>query len=148
MDANKNKDIQGYKKIDLEKYQLIESGYDGKKEFGRFPSDGLWIVQTKKNSRSTSLFLEKYDELPEMYPLISLTLRKDEISSAIMRFVDKKNKSLLDLGECSYTINEFAEFIIKYVIASELKGGKRKVLIEKKWVNVDPKDDDYNRLLF
>jgi hypothetical protein len=144
----KNKDIEGYKKIDLEKYQLIESRYDGKKEFGRFPSDGLWIVQTKKSSRSTSLFLEKYDELPEIYPLISLSLRKDEISSAIMRFVDKKNKSLLDLGECSYTVNEFAEFIIKYVIASELKGEKRKVLIEKKWVNIDPKDDDYNRLLF
>lgn len=148
MDKNKLIDVEGYKKIDLEKYQLIETRYDGKREFGRFPSDGLWIVQTKEHSRSTSLFLEKYDELPETYPLISLSLRKDEISSAIMRFVDIKNKSLLDLGECSYTVNEFAEFIIKYVIASELKGGKKKVLIEKKWVDIDPKHDDYNRLLF
>jgi len=140
--------LEAYKKIDAEEYKLIESRYDGKKEFGRFPSDGLWIVQTKKNSKSTSLFLKKYDDLPELYPLISLSLRKDEISSAIMRFVDKKNKSLLDLGKCTYTVNEFAEFIIKYVIASEMSGGKRKMLIEKKWVNVDPKDDDYNRLLF
>jgi hypothetical protein len=148
MDVNEINNIQGYKKIDVEKYQLIESRYDGKKEFNRFPCDGLWIVQTKKNSKSTSLFLEKYDDLPELYPLISLSLRKDEISSAIMRFVDKKNKSLLDLGQCSYTVNEFAEFIIKYVIASEIKGGNKKVLIEKKWVNVNPGDDDYNRLLF
>lgn len=148
MNVKKTRDIEGYKKIDAEKYQLIESGYDREKEFGRFPSDGLWIVQTKKNSKSTSLFLEKYDDLPEIYPLISLSLRKDEISSAIMRFVDKKNKSLLDLGRCSYNVNELAEFIIKYVIASEIKGGNKKMLIEKKWVNVDPKDDDYNRLLF
>jgi hypothetical protein len=140
--------LEAYKKIDAEEYQLIERRYNNDREFGRFPSDGLWIVQTKKNSKSTSLFLEKYDDLPELYPLISLSLRKDEISSAIIRFVDKKNKSLLDLGECSYTVNEFAEFIIKYVIASEMSGGQRKMLIEKKWVKIDPKDDDYNRLLF
>ncbi len=140
--------IEAYKKIDAEEYKLIERRFDDEREFGCFPSDGLWIVQTKKNSKSTSLFLKKYDDLPGMYPLISLSLRKDEITSAIMRFIDKKNKGLLELGECSYTINEFAEFIIKYVIASELSGGKRKMLIEKKWVNIDPKDDDYNRLLF
>ena len=148
MDAKKTREIEGYKKIDAEKYKLIETGRNGEKEFGCFPSDGIWIVQTKKNSKSTSLLLEKYDELPEIYSLISLSLRKDEITTAIMRFIDKKNKSLIDFGECSYTINEFAEFIIKFVIASELNGKKRKVLIEKKWIEINPEDSEYNRLLF
>lgn len=147
MDAKRLERITAYKKIDLEEYKLIEN-YHGEKCFGRFPSDGIWLVQTKERSRSTSLFLKKCDDLPELYPLISLSLRKDEITSAIMRFIDLKNKSLLDIGECSYTINEFAEFIIKFVIASEMKGGKKKVLIEKKWVEIDPKHEDYNRLLF
>jgi len=144
----KNPNIQGYKKIDAEEFKIIEKRYDGKISFEQFPSDGLWIVKTKKSSKSTSLFLKKYDDLPNIYPLISLTLRKDEIASAIMRFIDNKNKSLLDMGKCSYTIQDFAEFIIKYVIASESEGMSKKVLIEKKWVSINPKDDEYNRLLF
>jgi hypothetical protein len=137
---NKNiHEIEGYKKVNLEEFRLINKGYKDKWEFDSFPSDGLWTVETKKSSRSTSCIIDikKYEELPQKYPLVELALRKDDLASAIMKFIDSKNKSLLDFGKCSYSVNEFAEFIIKYFLSQEYGGGSKKFLIEKKWIKVE-----------
>ena len=46
--------IKGYKKIDAEEYKLLERDYRNNLEFRSFPSDGVWTVQTKKSSKSTT----------------------------------------------------------------------------------------------
>lgn len=131
-------EIYGYKKIDAEEYRLVEkrSGHDGKRSFGSFPCDGLWLVQTKEYSKSTSFFMDfkKYEELPEKYPIAELALRKDDISSAIMKFLKIKEKNIFELGKTNYSINELSEFIIKYLVSQENGGGSKKILVEKKWI--------------
>jgi len=80
--------IKGYKKIDAEEYKLLERSYRNNLEFRSFPSDGVWTVQTKKSSKSTTKIcdIKKVKDLPELYPLVDLALRKDDISHALMRY--------------------------------------------------------------
>jgi len=60
-----------------------------------------------------------------------------------MKFVDSKEKSLMELGKCQYSINELSEFIIKYFLSQEYGGGSRKFLLEKKWIKI--KGDEHKR---
>ena len=131
--------IKGYKKIGAEEYKILEIGYDEKPGFGSFPTDGIWLVHSKQYSKSSSLIcnVKKIKELPELYPLVDLSLRKDDISTAILRFAEQKNKSLLEIGQCNYSANELSEFIIRYLVSQELGGGSKKILVEKKWIQVN-----------
>jgi hypothetical protein len=132
----KDEKIKVYKKIDAEEYRIIENMPRGNKGFGSFPCDGLWLVHTQDHCKSTSFFmdLKKYEELPEKYPLAELALRKDDISSAIMKFLKIKDKTLVETGKSSYSISELSEFIIKYLASQEFGGGSKKILVEKKWI--------------
>lgn len=141
--------IKGYKKIDAEEYKLLEKSYKNNLEFRSFPSDGVWIVQTKKSSKSTTKIcdIKNVKDLPELYPLVDLALRKDDISYALMRYSEMKNKSLLELGECTYSAHELSEFIIQYLVSQELGGGSKKILVEKKWIKVNNEYEE-SRLTF
>jgi len=139
--------IDGYKKIGVEEYRLVEKHLrDGFAQFDCFPSDGLWIVHRNENSRSTSRIfsMKKLQENPEKYPLVDLALRKDDISTAILRFLEGKEKTLSEMGKSSYSISELTDFIVKYLVAQELGGGSKKVLIEKKWIKVEGDENKRN----
>ena len=141
--------IKGYKKIDAEEYKLLERDYRNNLEFRSFPSDGVWTVQTKKSSKSTTKIcdIKKVKDLPELYPLVDLALRKDDISHALIRFSEMKKKSLLEFGECTYSAHELSEFIIQYLVSQELGGGSKKILVEKKWIKVNNEYEE-SRLTF
>ena len=140
--------IEGYKKIDLEEYKIIEKSYHKGEEyqFGSFPSDGIWIVETKPSSKSSSrvIDIKKFKELPKEFPLIEMALRESDIARAILKFVESKNKSLLDIGSCSYSTSELSEFIIKYLLSKEYGSGNRKFLLEKKWIKIE--GNEHNRI--
>jgi len=146
---NEYPNIEGYKKIDAEEYKLLERSYRNNLEFRSFPSDGVWTVQTKKSSKSTTKIcdIKKVKDLPELYPLVDLALRKDDISHALMRYSEMKNKSLLEFGECTYSAHELSEFIIQYLVSQELGGGSKKILVEKKWIKVNNEYEE-SRLTF
>lgn len=138
----KTENFECYKKIDAEEYKIIEKNNSEKSfEFNKFPCDGLWMVSSKKNSRTTSFLFEikKEQDLPIKYPLVELALRKDDISHAIMNFIEGKEKTLLDLGKCSYSFSEMSDYIIKYLVNQEYGGGSKKVLTEKQWIKIEDK---------
>jgi hypothetical protein len=138
---DENVNIECYKRIDAEEYRILDNRNNKNVEFDRFPCDGLWLVSSEKNCRTTSFIydIKKMDNLPPKYPLIELALRKDDISRSILRFLEQKEKSLMELGSCTYSVHELTEFIVSHIVNQEFGGGSKKVLVEKNYIKIENK---------
>ena len=88
---------QVYKKV---KNKYIPIGYsDG---WSGFPSDGIWIVQTKPGSKSSECIM-KLGELENFQPAINL----------ILSYKDKIINYLSERDKCKLTNETYHDFVLK-----------------------------------
>lgn len=56
-------------------------------DFGGFPTDGVWLVQTKPNCKSSSCIL-KIGDMPSLYPFANMMLQQDELATFLRTYRD------------------------------------------------------------
>lgn len=69
-----------------------------------FPSDGIWLVQTKPSVKSSQCIL-KLGELPELYPFAQMMVAADDLTD----FIIEKQQGY------AISASEFAKEILKFL---------------------------------
>lgn len=90
-------------------------------DFQGFPCDGIWLVQSRPNGRSSECIL-KLGELPALFPFASMAIAKQDLANFIVRWYDeqKEKTSCFDnKGNLTqYSIpspSDFAQDILKFL---------------------------------
>lgn len=85
-----------YKKNDKGRY--VECGYDTRHEI----SDGIWLVQSKPNSRSTTSLLWKVGDLKRPVDVVTISALQsfsDELTDYLMRLTEEGSQELKEAKE-------------------------------------------------